>query len=391
MRNALVLDPFSGVSGDMFLAALIDVGAQIDSVRKALRTIPELASVSIETEAVRRGVLAATRVKVVCPEEHAHRSLSIIRGIIDRAPLDERVKTGAVETFAVLAQAEAKVHGCGIEEVHFHEVGALDAIADIVGAHVALALLGSPECYTRAVNAGSGTIRGAHGDMPAPAPATLELLSGYPVRFSETDGELVTPTGAALLASIARPLGAGTLVVPERVGYGAGSRERDGLPNVLRAILGRVEETRGHVCIVTSTLDDMNPQVYGYLMEQLFANGALEVYYNPVMMKKNRPGVEVTLIGEEKNVYDLANLLMTHTTTLGVRIHREERMELARRKAVVETPYGAIDVKVALRPDGREAASPEYESCKRVAAEAGVTLLEVYEAVRKAWDKERTR
>lgn len=387
MRDVLVLDPFSGVSGDMFLGALIDVGAPFDRVRKALHGIPELASVSIETEIVTRGVLTATRVKIVCPEEHTHRSLSMIRNIIGGAALDARVKKGAIETFTLLATAEAKVHACNIEDVHFHEVGALDAIADIVGTHLAFNLVGNPECFTRAINVGSGTTRAAHGDMPVPAPATIELLSGYPVRFSEVDGELVTPTGAALVASIARPLGAGTLVVPAKVGHGAGSREREGLPNVLRAILGKTEESRGHVGIVTSTLDDMNPQIYGYLMEQLFANGALEVYYNPVMMKKNRPGVEVTLIGEEKDVYGLANLLMTNTTTLGVRIHREERMELPRRKAVVQTQYGAIDVKVATRPDGREAASPEYESCKRVAQQAGVALLEVYEAVRRAWAK----
>jgi hypothetical protein len=382
----LILDPFSGVSGDMMLAALVDVGAPFDSVRKVLRGIRELSAVSIEKEAVQRGAITATRIKVVCPEEHAHRSLTIIRALIERANLSERVKKGAIETFTVLAKAEAKVHGCDIEDVHFHEVGALDAITDIVGVHLALELLGNPECFTRAVNAGSGTIRGAHGDMPVPAPATLELLAGYPVLFSEADGELVTPTGAALLASIAQPLGAGTLVIPEKVGYGAGSREREGLPNALRAILGKTDERRGHVGIVTSTLDDMNPQVYGYLMEQLFAKGALEVYYNPVMMKKNRPGVEVTLIAEEHDIYDLANLLMTNTTTLGVRVHREERLELPRRKDAVETPYGTIEVKVATRPDGREVASPEYESCKRAAAGAGVALLDVYEAVRKAWE-----
>jgi uncharacterized protein (TIGR00299 family) protein len=386
MKKALIIDPFSGASGDMFLGALVDLGAPFDAVRKTLHSIPALANVSIEREAVTRGVFAATRIKVTCPEEKAHRPLSTIRELVEKADIRDDVKRGAIETFTLLATAEAKVHGCDIEDVHFHEVGALDAITDIVGTHVALGLLGNPQCFVRTITAGSGATQGAHGKMPLPAPATLELLAGLPVRFSDRGEELVTPTGAALIASTARPLSTGTLVVPEKVGYGAGSREGEGLPNVLRAILATAGEGRGHVCIITSTLDDMNPEVYGYLMEQLFANGALEVYYNAVMMKKNRPGVEVTLISEEQSVYGLANLLMANTTTIGVRIHREERIELARRKASVDTPYGTIEIKVATRPGGSELVSPEYESCKKAALQSGANLLDVYEAARKAWE-----
>lgn len=385
MKKALVIDPFSGASGDMFLGAFVDMGVPLAVLEDALARIPALARVKMAEEKVTRGAFTATQITVDMPDEHAHRSLSIIRDLIGETDLDESIKQGAVDTFTRLAKAEAKVHGRDIEDIHFHEVGALDAIADIVGTHAALHHLGLGDAFARPTSVGSGTTTMAHGDMPLPAPATLELLAGFPVSFVDAGEELTTPTGAALIASIAQPLGSGTLVVPERIGYGAGARDSAGVPNVLRVLLAAVDHSRGHVCIVTSTLDDMNPELYGYVMEQLFDTGALEVYFNPVMMKKNRPGVEVTLISEERDVYTLANLLMANTTTIGVRIHREERIELPRRKDTVETAYGVIEVKIATRPDGKELVSPEFESCKRAAREAGASLLDVYEAARRAW------
>jgi uncharacterized protein (TIGR00299 family) protein len=385
MTKVILLDPFSGASGDMFLGAMVELGADFDKLRDTLATIPVLKDVKVERKSVRRGAFEATQIEVKCPHEHAHRGLSDIRKIIEESPLKERVRNGAVDTFTRLAAAEAKVHGQDIEEVHFHEVGALDAIFDIVGAHVALDLLDNPEGMVRTVTLGRGMTESAHGEIPLPAPATVELLSGYRVRFADLDEELVTPTGAAILSSRFESLGSGTIIMPERIGYGAGSRDRDGLPNVLRAIIGEVEGARDHVCVIKSTVDDMNPEVYSYLMEQLFVNGALEVYYSSVMMKKNRPGVEVTLICEERHVHDLAMFLMSNTTTLGVRIQREERIELPRRKGAVETPYGTIDVKIARRPDGSESVSPEYESCREAALAAGISIIEVYEAVKRTW------
>ena len=385
MKKALVIDPFSGASGDMFLGALVDMGVPLAVLQDALARIPALAGVTIAEEKVTRGAFTATRVIVDAPDEHTHRSLSIIRDLIGQTDLDDSIKQGSIDTFTQLAEAEAKVHGSDVEDIHFHEVGALDAIADIVGTHAALHHLGCGDAFVRTTSVGSGTATMAHGDMPLPAPATLELLTGFPVSFVESGEELTTPTGAALIASIAQPLGSGTLVIPEKIGYGAGSRDSDGVPNVLRAVLSTVDRGHGHVCIITSTLDDMNPELYGYVMEQLFGAGALEVYLNPVMMKKNRPGVEVTLISEERDVYALANLLMASTTTIGVRIHREERIELPRRKDIVETPYGVIEVKIAQRPDGKELVSPEFESCKKAANKAGASLVDVYEAARRAW------
>ncbi|MFQ5512468.1 MAG: nickel pincer cofactor biosynthesis protein LarC [Candidatus Krumholzibacteriia bacterium] len=387
MKKALLLDPFSGISGDMFLAALVDLGAPFDAVRDTLRAIPELSEVSVEKEAVTRGAIQATRINVSCPPERTHRSLADIERIIDGADLDPAVKRGAVRTFTTLARAEAKVHGVDIEQVHFHEVGALDAIVDIVGAHVTLHLLGTPSCLTTPLALGAGSTSSEHGEIPLPAPATVELLAGYPAAFSGRAGELVTPTGAAIVASTCEALDPHTVVTPERTGYGAGSREADGVPNVLRAILGTVEDRPRRVCIVTSTIDDMNPEMYGFVMERLFASGALEVYYNPIMMKKNRPGVEVTLISEEEDLPRLADVLFSTTTTLGVRIHREERLELVRRKETVETEFGAITVKVAVRPGGEQTVSPEYESCRKAAEKTGAGLMTVYEAARASWNQ----
>lgn len=387
MTKTLLIDPFSGASGDMFLAALVDVGASFETIRSSVLGIPELGSVRAEVRKVTRGVFAATRIEVSCPEEHHHRSISKIRKIIEDSGLSASVKAGAIGTFDLLADAEAKVHGSDREEVHFHEVGALDAMFDIIGAHVALETLGDPLCLTRPVSLGTGTTTCQHGEIPIPAPATIELLSKHKVRFTERMEELVTPTGAAIIAAVFKPLGPDALFVPERVGYGAGTRENDGLPNVLRAMTGTLEENPGRVCIVTSTIDDMNPEVYGYVMDRLFAEGCLDVYYNPVMMKKNRPGVEITVITEEKDVYRITDFLMTHTTTLGVRVDREERVELRRHQDTVETSYGTVNVKVAERPGGVETISPEFESCKTVAESAGVSLIEVYEAAKRAWKK----
>jgi len=391
MTKSLVIDPFSGVSGDMFIASLVDLGVPFEEVRGPILAMPVLKGVRADLTRVSRGVFDAARVTVECPHVHEHRSLSDIRKTVEHSGLGERVKNGIMKTFEALAAAEAKVHGCSRDEVHFHEVGALDAMFDIFAAHLALELLGNPACYTRPIALGTGKTTCAHGEIPLPAPAALELLGGFEVRFTDRGEELVTPTGAAIVASLFKPLGPDALVVPSRVGYGAGSREGTGLPNVLRAFLCDIEARPAHVSILTSTIDDMNPEVYGYLMEQLLARGALDVYYNAVMMKKNRPGVEVTVIAEESDASRLAEYLMTETTTLGVRVHREERVELPRRRETIATRYGDVAVKVAERPGGVSTMSPEYESCRALAAKSGVPLIEIYEAAKKAWNERMER
>jgi hypothetical protein len=391
MTKALVLDPFSGVSGDMFLAALVDLGVPFDAVRSAVLGVPEFAGVDVEVTRVARGVFEAVQLHVTCPQSTEHRSISDIRRIVQTSRFKETVKKRIARTFDALADAEAKVHGCSRDEVHFHEVGALDAMFDIFGAHVALDLLGDPACFVRPIVLGSGKTTCRHGEIPLPAPATLELLAGFKVKFTEREEELVTPTGAAIVSSRFEMLPADALVVPERVGYGAGTRQGKGLPNVLRAVLCTIEPRTAQVCIVTSTIDDMNPEVYGYVMEQLFSRGALDVYYNPVMMKKNRPGVEVTVTSEEKNVTHVVDFLMRETTTLGARIHREDRVELPRRSETVTTMWGPVVVKVAVRPGGMKTMSPEYESCRTLAEKNGIPLVKIYEAARKAWNEKASQ
>ncbi|UCG50559.1 MAG: nickel pincer cofactor biosynthesis protein LarC [Candidatus Latescibacterota bacterium] len=389
MTNVLVIDPFSGTSGDMFLAALVDLGVPFEMLCETVLGVPELRDVRATRKTVKRGVIEATQIIVECPTESHHRSVSDIRKIVNGSRLEDNVKKGIIKTFDALAEAEAKVHGSDRDDVHFHEVGALDAMFDIFGAHVALELLGNPLCYTRPIVLGTGKTNSQHGEIPIPAPATLELLAGYRIKLAERDEELVTPTGAAIIASIFAPLPEDAFITPARVGYGAGTRESEGLPNILRAFVGSLERSMGHVCILTSTIDDMNPEVYGFVMEQLFAQGVLDVYCNQVMMKKNRPGVELTVITEEMDAHRIADFLMANSTTLGVRIHREERVELPRRKDKLETPYGTVTIKIADRPGGAETMSPEYESCRALAKTAGVPIIDIYEAARRAWDKKQ--
>ena len=389
MKPSLVVDAFSGAAGDMLIAALIDAGASVDTLRACASSIPALAKVGVDVEKVRRGPFAATRLAVTLPHEHAHRHLSHITKIIDEAPsLSDAVRARAKDAFSRLAAAEARVHGTSVEKVHFHEVGALDAILDVVGFFVLAESLGIGSFYyTTLALGGGGTIRGEHGEMPVPAPATLELLAGHRVTYGGRQEELMTPTAAAIIAAVFRPLAADAHLVQGRVGYGAGTRESEGLPNVVRVSLGHIEPGARDVSVLRSTIDDMNPQLYGDLMQRLFDAGALEVYFTPIIMKKNRPGIEVTILCEHEQVDDLCRLVFTHTTTLGLRVAREGRVELARRIETVETPWGPARIKIATRPDGTETGSPEYESCREIAHRAGVTMADVFDAVRRAWPR----
>ncbi len=387
MKKVLLIDPFSGASGDMLLSALVSLGFPVEKLRDMLAAVPVLSNVKIEEKRIRRGLFEAVQLDLVLPREETHRSLGVILEIIETSDLPAGVKERVTRTFQRLAEAEAKVHGTSIEKVHFHEVGALDAIIDIFGFHSAVEHLNAESCYYTGLVLGSGSIQCAHGEIPIPAPATVELLTGHDVSFSERKGELITPTAAAVIATSFEPLPKDAFVRLEKVGYGAGTREGDGLPNVLRAILGSVAEAPRRVCIVTCTIDDMNPEVYGYLMEKLFDHGALEVYFNSVMMKKNRPGLEMTVITEEIDLDRISQFILSHTTTLGLRVNREERVELFRERIKVETPYGPVEVKVGRLPDGREKVSPEYESCRAAAEKTGASILDVFDAARIAWQK----
>jgi uncharacterized protein (TIGR00299 family) protein len=392
MTKTLLIDPFHGASGDMLLASLVDAGCPVESIRNELTAMAELSQVTIEVERVTRGVFAAAQMAIGLPSDHTHRGLAAVRGIIQSAPkLGERVKEKAVAAFTLLAEAEARVHGMSVDDIHFHEVGALDAIVDVVGFFVAVESLGVEALrYTRLV-VGSGETDSMHGKIPVPAPATLELLKGHRLEFSGHGEELITPTAAAIVASSFEPLSPEAGFTPESFGYGAGTRESGPglLPNILRVSLGRMDAPPASVSIIRTTIDDMNPELYGYAMERLFAEGALEVYYQSVMMKKNRPGVEVTVIGETKDEQHLAGVLLTQTSTLGVRVAREQRVELERRNESIVTEIGEARVKVAVLPGGDERMSPEYESCKKLSEASGRSLMDVFEVVRLAWARGR--
>ncbi len=375
----------------MLLAAAIDSGLDFNALQKGLGSVPGLSGVKMKVRNIKRGFFRASRLEVALPPQSEDRSLSSIKSIIDRAGVSDNVKKGAKKTFTLLAEAEAKVHGCGVEQVHFHEVGGLDAILDMIGWHIVLEMAGSPVCcYTRIV-LGSGSVQSEHGEIPLPSPASLELLAGQKTVFSRRSEELVTPTAAAVIASCFHPLPADTEVISDNVGYGAGSRERKGgLPNVLRLVRGRIENKPSSVCVITSTIDDMNPEIYGFLMDKLLEMGALDVYYNSIMMKKNRPALEITVITEEHSVRAVSSFILSNTTTLGVRISREERQELPRKKMSVDTPYGRIIVKIAELPGGGTKMSPEYESCRAAAEKNHTGLLDVFEAARSAWTAKKT-
>ncbi|NIM19993.1 MAG: nickel pincer cofactor biosynthesis protein LarC [Candidatus Latescibacteria bacterium] len=387
MSKALLIDPFSGASGDMLLSVMIDLGAPFESLLAAISSIPVLSKAEVNRSKVKRGVIRATKLEMNLPDDTVHRSLGTILDIIDAADLEVAVKERAAGTFRRLAEAEAKVHGIDVEEVRFHETGALDAIVDIIGFHLTVEHISPEKCFYTEIALGSGKVRCEHGEIPIPAPATLELLTGHRVIFSERKEELITPTAAAIIASMFEPLPRNAHVRLDKVGYGAGTRDSGGLPNVLRAVLGEVVQAPNRVCIVTCTIDDMNPEVYGYIMEKLFALGSLEVYFNPIMMKKNRPGLEMTVIAEETDLDRVVQFILSHTTTLGLRINREERIELPRECATVQTPYGSVEIKIGRLPDGKEKISPEYESCRAAAEKADVSILEVFDAARIAWGR----
>jgi uncharacterized protein (TIGR00299 family) protein len=373
------LDLPSGLSGDMFLACLLDAGWPPASLRRVLEQM-ELPSHnwSVQTESVMRGPLRAMLVHVQVQEGGQHRHLSDVRRIIEAARLPAPVVRRAVGVFTRLAEAEAAVHGIAVEDVHFHEVGALDAIVDIVGVCAGLHELGVTALFASAVPLGEGWVNSAHGRIPAPAPATLALLArvNAPTRPAPGPGELLTPTGAALLAEFA------TFQQPhmhlQRIGVGAGQKDFS-WPNVARLMLGEPVESGSYVQIETN-IDDMNPELYAAVSQSLFAAGALDVWFTPIQMKKGRPGVLFSVLAPAGRETALAGILLRETTTLGVRVHAVHRHEARRTFAAVQTDYGEIQVKLKWIDDAVAGAKPEYEDCLRVAQARGVPVRLVYEA-----------
>jgi pyridinium-3,5-bisthiocarboxylic acid mononucleotide nickel chelatase len=367
------LDAFSGISGDMLVGALADAGADQPAIVEALASLETGAVLSFER--VKRGGIGATKFHVAVAETHAHRHLAHILKLIEKAALPERARQNAAAVFQRLGEVEAAVHQMPLDRVHFHEVGAADSIADIVGACVAFELLGVTSVVSSPLNVGSGTAQTAHGTLPVPAPATAALLVGKPIYSEGPAVELTTPTGAALAVTLARGFGVLPPMKVAGMGYGAGGRDFPDRANVLRVILG--EETGAleatTVSVLEANIDDLSPQILAYAMERLLEKGALDVTLQAIAMKKNRPGTLLRVLARPEDREAMAQVIFAETSTLGLRMYPAERRVQARRWVEVETPHGQVRMKVS----GEGAYAPEYEDCRRVAQESGVALKEV--------------
>jgi uncharacterized protein (TIGR00299 family) protein len=374
------LDCFSGISGDMLLGALLDAGLHLETLRKALATLP-LDGYSLEMKREERGRLFGTLFLVrVEKERQEHRGLKDIIKIIQAGGLSETVQNRSIQIFESIAQEEAKIHNCPPDEVHFHEVGALDSIIDIVGSVFGIESLDIASISASSLPLGSGFVETQHGRIPVPAPATLALLNGIPVYDSGLEHELVTPTGAALVKGLASSFGSMPAMTIDRVGYGVGSRALPDRPNLLRIIIGRDQTEQQVETVVTleANLDDTHPEWLGFLMGRLFEAGALDVTFCPIQMKKNRPGILVQVMGKPEQRDTLMDILFRESTTLGIRFHYSQRKVLARSEVEVDSPWGKMRVKEVLRPDGKSYFLPEYEACRKIAEQRKIPIREVY-------------
>jgi uncharacterized protein (TIGR00299 family) protein len=382
-------DCFSGISGDMTLGALVDAGLPVEQLRAELQGL-DVPGWEIAAEKVWKNGMSAMHVKVKTEDTHTHRSLTTILGIFEKSKLAGPVKDRAAAIFRNLGEAEASVHDVPIEKIHFHEVGAVDAIVDIVGACIGFAALGIEKFACSALNVGGGTAKMAHGVLPVPAPATAKLLVGKPTYSNGVLEELVTPTGAAIVATLCDSFGPQPAMAVGAIGYGAGTTDLEGQPNVMRLMIGETDyksELGGEesIRVLEANLDDMNPQIYGYFLDKALAAGALDVFATPVHMKKNRPGMLITVLCRAADEGKFQEMLFAETTTLGVRSTLAQRRILPREWVKVSTRFGEVRVKVA-RVNGQvRQASPEFEDCRKLAEAKNVPLQLVLDEAMKAW------
>jgi hypothetical protein len=428
--RTLYFDCFNGASGDMILGGLIDAGLPVETLREALGSLA-IDDFDVVADRVLRAGISATKFRLIerhpaaagvaraeahghshshdhghvhghshgheHDHEHAHesgrhphRSLPEINAHIDRSALGESGKARAKALFRRLAEAEAAIHQMPVEQVHLHEVGALDSIIDIVGAVFAIEWFKADEVVVSPLNVGRGMVKSAHGVFPVPAPATVSLLGAAPVFSRGPEAELLTPTGALLLTGHASRFGSMPTMRITATGYGAGDRDFHETPNVLRVLVGESDASHTHrVLVVECEMDDMNPQLYGPLMDQLYGAGALEVFYAAVQMKKNRPGTMVTVLAPPESKAAVADVLFRETTTIGVRYSERDRECLTREHRTVETPYGPVRIKIARRGAAVANAQPEFDECARLARERGVATKDVHAAAIKAWLEQR--
>ncbi|MEZ4484611.1 MAG: nickel pincer cofactor biosynthesis protein LarC [Syntrophotaleaceae bacterium] len=381
--TTLFLDTFSGISGDMFLGLLLDLGLPLAELEQGLQKLP-VADYRLELNKIQKQAITASKLTVHCKEQHHHRTWRDIDRMLAGSPLSVQTSDLARRIFRRIGEAEAKIHGVALDEVHFHEVGAVDSIVDVVGAAIGLQLLGNPRIVCSPLPMTRGTVRCAHGSFPLPAPATLEILKGLPVVDDSAGVELVTPTGAAIVAEIASfgPLPSMTL---QAVGYGAGERDLKDRPNLLRGLLGAANEDQAldqdRVTILESHIDDANPEWLGALIDNLMAAGALDVGYSPLQMKKNRPGLALTVVAPPPLTEQLARRILRESSAAGVRWRESRRFKLRSEAGLVNTDLGPVQVKHFYEGDALLRTVAEFESCKQIAAESGRPLPEIYRLV----------
>ncbi len=376
-------DCFSGISGDMTLGAFIDLGVPVDWLKTSISDIP-LSGFDIEVSSVFQNGIQAKNVHVRITEDTHSRNYKTITNLIENSPLSSTVKKTSLDIFEKIAVAEAKIHGCPKEKVHFHETGGIDAIVDIVGTAMCIEHLGIKAIYASKIPLGSGFVTCRHGTIPVPAPATVAILQGVPVYGTNIPHELVTPTGAAIIKTLSESFGPVPEMTVRKTGYGAGKHKLESGPNLLRTITGTItNQKKDRIVIVETCIDDMNPEIFGFLMDRLFEDGALDVYWMPVFMKKNRPGTMIQVLCDENYREQVVHRILSETTSIGVRYYDAQRSVLERKQLEMNTRYGMVKVKQIFSPDGSTRIVPEYEVCRKIALEKNVPLKMVYESISK--------
>ena len=376
-------DCFAGISGDMTLGALLDLGVPLDWLKTQLATVP-LDGYRLSVADKSHNGIRARKFTVDLQPKQIHRDYADIRRLITDSPLSEGVKQTGRAIFDLIADAEAQIHGVPKEAVHFHEVGAVDSLVDIIGTALCLEYLQIERIVSSSLPLGKGTITSQHGTLPVPAPATLAILRDVPVYGCGIAAEMVTPTGAAIIKALASDFGDLPQMSVDKIGYGAGSRQLKERPNVLRVILGRIQKIRPQpddVVMIETCVDDMNPEIFGYLMEALFKDGALDVYWIPVFMKKNRPGTMIQVLCRPVSKQIISDRILSETTSTGIRYQTVQRLCLPRKIIRVSTEFGDMKMKQITDLDGSTRLTPEYETCRKIAQDKGISIRDVYQRI----------
>jgi|TARA_B110000263_G_scaffold29077_1_gene22105 uncharacterized protein (TIGR00299 family) protein len=383
-KRVIYFDCFSGISGDMILGSLVDLGVDVKLIRKELKKI-NLKGYKLTSHQVKRNGIMGTKVNVVIDpsiqKRNQARSFTDIKKLIVKSSLSENVKTDSIEIFRRIGTVEAKIHGTSLDKIHFHEIGAIDSIVDIVGGAICMSLLNIDIVFSSALNTGEGLINCEHGTIPIPAPATLKLLEGIPCYSSGTKNELTTPTGAAFIGYYGSKFGSLPKMNIMKSGYGAGSHEIKEIPNLLRVVLGEVLIPSKIITmkVIETNIDDMNPEFYDHIMSQLLIAGAADVFLTAVHMKKNRPGTLLTTVVSNDKFHSIVQIILEETSTFGIRHYDVVRTELKRENKLIKTPFGKVRIKIGTFAGSRLTVSPEYEDCKKLALKKGIPVKRVYE------------